>query len=69
MLDLEPHQQEVDPTDNHVLEVILGFGVFEFDVQAVFDSDIHLDGAVGLRWHAVGIHPEVLFTDDVGHAP
>lgn len=69
MLNLEPDQQEIDPAHNHVLEVVLGFGVLELDMKAVFDAHVHLDGTVGLRRHAVRIHPEVLLADDVGHAP
>lgn len=69
MLDLEPHEQEIDTANNHILEMILGFGVFEFDMQAVLDTDVHLDGAVILRWHAVRVHPQVLLPNDIRHAP
>lgn len=69
MLNLESHEQEIDAAYNHVLEVVLGLRVFEFDMQAVFDSDIHLDRAVGLWRHAVRINPEILLADDVGHPP
>lgn len=69
MLDLEPHEQEVDSANNHILEVVLGFGVFELNMQAVLNSNVHLDRAVGLWRHAIRVHPQVLLADDVGHAP
>ena len=53
VFDLQPHEEEVDAADNDILEVVLGFGVFEFNVQAVLDTDIHLDDTVGLWRHTV----------------
>lgn len=69
MLNLKAHEQEVDPTNNHILEVVLGFGVLKLNMQAVLDSNVHLDRAVGLWRHAIGVHPQILLADDVGHAP
>lgn len=68
VLDLEPHEQEVDPAHYDILEVVLALGVLELDVQTVLDADVHLDGAVHLGRDAVAVDPDVLFTDDVGHA-
>lgn len=68
VLDLQPHEQEVDPADNDVLQMILALAVFEFDVQAVLNADVHLDDTVGLRGHAVRVDPDVLFADDILHA-
>jgi hypothetical protein len=31
---------------------LLGLVIFEFDVQAVLDTDFHLDGVVAIWWHA-----------------
>lgn len=69
MFDLKPHEQEINSTNNHILEMIFGFGVFEFDMQAVLDTNIHLDRAVVFWGHAVRVNPEILLTDDIRHAP
>lgn len=69
MFDLQPHKQEVYPANNDVLEMVLGLGVLELDVQAVLDTDVHLDRAVSLRRQAVRVDPDVLLADDVRHAP
>jgi hypothetical protein len=76
MLYLDADKQEVDLTDNDILEVIsdvgevyrqppvlwsppdldtnsLAFVVLEFDVQAILNTDFHLDGVVGVRWHSI----------------
>ena len=68
MLDLEAHKQEVDAADNDVLEVVFALAIFELNVQAIFNADVHLDAAVHLGRDAVAVHPDVLFADDVGHA-
>lgn len=68
MLNLEPDQQEVDASNNDVLEVVLALAVLELDVQAVLDANVHLDAAVHLRGDAVAVDPNVLFADHVGHA-
>lgn len=38
-------------------------------MQAVLDTDIHLDRAVGLGRHTVRIDPNLLLADHVRHAP
>ena len=45
----------------------LGFVIFEFNVQTVFDSDLHLDGVVDVWWHAIRMDPNVLFLNDLCH--
>lgn len=67
MLDLQPHEQEIDTPDDDIFEMVLGLGIFKLDMQAVFDTDIHLDRAVVLRRHAIGIDPEILLAHDIGH--
>lgn len=68
MLDLKTHQQEVNAPNNHILKVVLALGIFEFDMQTVLDTDVHLNGAVDLGRDAVAVDPDVLLADDVGHA-
>lgn len=68
VFDLQPDQQEVDPPDYDVLQVVLALGVFELDVQAVLNTDVHLDAAVHLGRDAVRVHPDVLLPDDICHA-
>ena len=68
MLDLQPYKQEIDAPNYNILEVVLGFGIFKLDVQTVFNPDIHLDRAVVLRRHTIGIDPEILLAHDVGHS-
>ena len=53
VLDLQTDQQEVNAADNDILQVVFALAVLEFNVQAVLDTNVHLDDAVGLRWHAV----------------
>lgn len=69
MLDLEPHKKEINTANDDVLEVVLGLGVLELDMQAILDADIHLDRAIGLGRHAIRVDPEILLADYVGHAP
>mmetsp|Transcript_20229 Transcript_20229/g.50586 ORF Transcript_20229/g.50586 Transcript_20229/m.50586 type:complete len:303 (-) Transcript_20229:133-1041(-) len=59
VLDLDPHQQEEDLTNHHVLEMVLGLGVLKLDVQAVLDAHLHFDGVVDLGRHAGVAHPEL----------
>ena len=40
-------------------EDVLGFVVFEFDVQAIFDTDFHLDGIIAVGRHSIGVYPKV----------
>lgn len=42
--------------------------VLKLDVQTVLYSHIHLDTAVDLWRNAVGVYPDVLFTDDILNA-
>ena len=69
MLNLQPDQQEINSPHNHILEMVFTLTVLEFNVQAILDPDIHLDAAVGLGGDAVGVDPDVLLADHVGHAP
>jgi hypothetical protein len=48
--------------------MVFGLGILKLDVQAVFDSHVHLDGAVGFRRYPVGVDPNVLLPDDIGHS-
>jgi hypothetical protein len=68
VLDLQTDEQKVDAADNDILQVVFALAVFEFNVQAVLDTDVHLDDAVGLRGHAVRVDPEILFAYNVLHA-
>lgn len=47
--------------------MVLRLGIFELDVQAVLDANIHLDGTVDLRRDTVRVDPDILLTDDIGH--
>lgn len=48
-------------------QISLRLVVLELDVQAVLNSDLHLDRVVRVWWHAERVHPDVLLLDDVGH--
>lgn len=67
MLDLQPYKQEIDTPDDNILEVVFRLGVLKLDMQTILDTDIHLNRAVVLWRHAIGINPEILFAHDVGH--
>ena len=67
MLDLQPHKQEIDTPDTDSLEVVFRFGILKLNVQTIRDTNIHLDRAVVLWRHAVGIDPEILLAYDIGH--
>lgn len=69
MFDFQPDQQEVYPTNDDVFEVVFRFRVLKFNMQAILDSNIHLDRVVSFRRHPIRIHPDVLFTDDVRYPP
>jgi len=69
MLDLQPDEQEIDPPNNNILEVVLALAVLELNVQTILNTNIHLDHTVRLRRHAIAINPEVLFTNNIRHAP
>ena len=44
-----PHQEEEDLAKDGVLEMELGLVVLKLDVQAILDTNLHLDCVVGLR--------------------
>lgn len=69
VLDLEAYEKEIDAAYNDILQVVLVFGVFKFDVQTILDTDIHLDRTVGLRRQSVRVDPDILFTNDGWHSP
>ena len=48
---------------------LLGFVVFEFDVQTILDADLHLDRVVAIWRHAERVHPDVFFLHYICHAP
>ena len=50
-------------------KAILRFVVFELDVQAVFDADLHLDGVVAIWRHPERVHPNVLLLVHVRNPP
>lgn len=68
VLDLQTNQQKVDATDNDILQVVLALAVFELNVQTILNTNVHLDDAVGLWWHAVRVDPEILFAHNILHA-
>ena len=41
--DLDSDEQEVDFSDQHVLEMVLGFIVFKLDMKAVLNTDLRHD--------------------------
>jgi hypothetical protein len=49
VLDLQPHQQEVDSADDDVFQVILALAVLKLNVQTVLDPYVHLDTGIDLR--------------------
>lgn len=48
---------------------ILGFVVFEFDVQTIFDANLHLDGVVAVGRHAERMYPDIPLLRYVRHSP
>ena len=48
------------------MENVLGFVVLKFDVQTIFNSDLHLDRIVDVRGHTEGMDPEIPFLHDLG---
>lgn len=69
MLDLQPHEQEINATNDNVLQMILGLGVLELYMQTILNSNIHLDRTIGLGRHSIRVDPEILLTDDISHSP
>ena len=53
VFDLQTDQQEIDAADNDILQMVFALAVLELNVQAILNTDVHLDDAVGLRGHAV----------------
>lgn len=45
-----------------------GFVVFELDVKAVLDSDLHLNRVVAIWGHDIRVHPDVLLLDYISHS-
>ena len=37
-------------------------------METVLNSDLHLDGIVGIGRYAKGMNPDVFLLDDVGHS-
>lgn len=69
MFDLQPHEEKIDTSHDDIFQVILGFGVFKLNMQAVFDTDIHLDWVVRFRGHAIRVDPEILLANHICHPP
>ncbi len=44
---------------------VLGLVILKLDMQAILDTDFHLDGVVRVWWHAIRVHPDITFLDDV----
>lgn len=59
-------QLEGDERTGRRTEIVLGSVVFEFNVETVLNTDLHLDGVVDLRKLLVVVHPDVLLLADVG---
>ena len=66
VLDLDPHQQEVDLANDHVLQVVLRLVVFELNVQAFLDPHFHLDWVVHLRVGGQSVYSQVELLGHVG---
>ena len=69
MLDLQPNQQKINPSDDHVLQMVFRFRVLKLDVQAVLDPDVHFYGRVRFGREAVAVDPDFFLADHVSHAP
>lgn len=69
VLDFQPHEQEIDSSNNDVLEMVLALAVFKLNVQTILNPNIHLDDTVCLRRHAIAVDPEILLTNNIRHAP
>lgn len=68
MLNLQPDQQEVDAPDDDILQMVLALTVLKLNMQAVLDTDVHLDAAVHLGGDAIAVNPKVLLADHISHA-
>ena len=47
---------------------ILGLVVLEFNVQAILNTDLHLDRVIAIWRHAVRMYPKVLLLDHFRHS-
>jgi hypothetical protein len=43
--------------------------VFELNMQAILDSDLHLDTHVGIRWHSIRMYPDFSLLDHLAYPP
>lgn len=64
MLDLDPHQVEVDLAEDAVLQMELTLVELELDVQALFDADLHLDWSVCVGLLSLVGHDELFLLGD-----
>ena len=60
MFNLNPDQVEIDFAEDAVFQVELTLVEFEFNMQALFNSHLHLDRPVGIRFSARISHNEFL---------
>ena len=60
MFDLDPNQIEVHLAKYTVLQMELTLVEFEFNVEALFDSYLHLDGSI-LIWFLTLVRNDKLF--------
>ena len=54
MFYFNPYEQEIDFTDDDILHMIFGFVIFEFDVETILDSHLHLDCVVDVGGGVAG---------------
>ena len=69
MLDANSHKQEVDFSDNDILEVVLRLAVLKLDVQAVLYSHLHLQRVVDVRQALHEANAERQLLDDSPAVP
>lgn len=68
MPNLQPHEQKINPPHNHILQMVFTLRILEFNMQTIFNADIHFYTAVCLRGGTVGVDPDIFLADDVGDA-
>lgn len=68
MLDFQPDQQEIYPPYNHIFQVVFALTILKLYVQAVLNTDVHLDTAVYLWRNAVAVNPDILFANNILNA-
>jgi hypothetical protein len=44
---------------------VLGLVILKFYMQAILDTDFHLDGIIDIRGHAIGVHPKFFILHDI----